>query len=114
MKRAVAAAIRLRSAIAQPVVANTSPEVVFLFRYLLVILVMVGALGGCVWSRMAVRHTALQLDATRSALARAESRHERLLVERALLREPGRLQDTADALGMVPASAILTLKEPTP
>jgi cell division protein FtsL len=104
----VAAFHRLRAAVAQnPPVVTASPDVVVLARYLLVIGVIVAALSACVWARMAVRQMALELDATRNALARAETRHDRLLVERALLRDPGRLRATADDLALVAPVAVV-------
>jgi hypothetical protein len=100
---------RLRSAVLAPV-RVASPEVHAVLRYLVVMLVCTGALGALVWTRMAMRRTALELDAARSALARAETQRERLLVERTLLREPGRLQAEADALGLVPPEKIVTVE----
>ncbi|MFN7142992.1 MAG: hypothetical protein ACK4YP_04400 [Myxococcota bacterium] len=82
-----------------------------LFRWLTAMLFIAAALAACVWTRMAVRQTAVELDTARSALARAEIQHERLLVERSLLRDPGRLTETAGALGLVPPVAIVSLPE---
>jgi hypothetical protein len=92
-----------------PVLEADPADLRLLVRWLCAMLLIAGALAGCVWTRMAVRATALELDATRSALARAESQHERLEVERALLRDPGRLQASADALALVPPTAIITV-----
>jgi hypothetical protein len=101
---------RLRAAVADnPPVVTASPEVVLLARYLLVIGMIVAALSVCVWARMAVRQTALELDAARSALARAETRHDRLLVERALLRDPGRLREGAVGLALAAPVAVVDL-----
>lgn len=106
---------RLRDAVVAPGAQVASPDVLILFRYLVVIFVVVAALGATVWVRMAVRHTALQLDQTRSELARATIERDRMLVERALLREPGRLQGVADGLGLVAPVATLDVRgEPTP
>ncbi|MFZ5477943.1 MAG: hypothetical protein ACOZNI_14305 [Myxococcota bacterium] len=105
---AASATRRLRAAVAHnPPVAVASPEVAALFRYLVVIGMIVAALSVCVWARMAVRQTALELDAARSSLARAETRHDRLLVERALLRDPGRLEATARALALATPVAVV-------
>lgn len=82
-----------------------------LFRWLTAMLFIAAALAACVWTRMAVRQTAVELDAARSALARAEIQHERLLVERSLLRDPGRLAETAAALTLVPPVAIVPVPE---
>lgn len=76
-------------------------ELRLMFRWLVAMLLLAAALAACVWTRMAVRATALELDAARSSLVRAEILHERLLVERALLRDPGRLAETAAALSLV-------------
>lgn len=86
-----------------------SPDVLVAFRYLFVILVIVGALGVCVWTRMAVRGTAVELGSARSQLAREQARHERLLVERAVLRVPGRLQDMANGMALVTPAEVVTL-----
>jgi hypothetical protein len=93
------------------VVEATSTDFRLLFRWLGAMLLIAGALAACMWTRMAVRATALELDATRSALSRAEIQHERLLVERALLRDPGRLADTATALALVPPVASVNVNE---
>ncbi len=82
-------------------------ELRLLFRYLTAMLVIAAALAVCVWTRMAVRSTALELDSARSALVRAEIRHERLQVERALLRSPSRLGDVAIARALVAPTAIV-------
>ena len=81
-----------------PVAADPA-EVRLLFRWITAMLFVAAALAACVWTRMAVRQTALDLDAARSSLARAEIQQERLLVERSRLRDPGRLAENAAALG---------------
>jgi cell division protein FtsL len=89
--------------------AATSADVLVLFRYLVVILVVVGAMGVCVWARMAVRGTAVQLGAARSALQREETRQERLMVERSLLRDPGRLQSAANGMRLDAPAKVVTI-----
>ncbi len=86
-------------------------ELRLLFRWLTAMLFIAAALAACVWTRMAVRQTALDLDAARSALVRAEIQHERLLVERSLLRDPGRLAESAGALGLAPPVATVSVTE---
>ncbi len=86
-------------------------ELLLLLRWVGAMLLIAVTLAACVWTRMAVRATALELDAARSALARAEIQHERLLVERALLRDPGRLAETAVALSLVPPVATIVVDE---
>lgn len=88
-----------------------STELRLLYRWLVAMLLIAGALAACVWTRMAVRATALDLDAARSSLVRAEILHERLLVERALLRDPGRLAETAAALSLVAPVATVNVNE---
>lgn len=86
-------------------------ELRLLFNWVVAMLLIAVTLAFCVWTRMAVRATALELDAARSALARAEIQQERLLVERALLRDPGRLAETAAALALVPPVATVSVNE---
>jgi cell division protein FtsL len=97
--------------VAVPTLTADPEEVRLLLRWLTVMLFVAAALGACVWTRMAVRQTALELDAARSALVRAEIERERLLVERSLLRDPGRLAGSAEALGLVAPAATLTVTE---
>lgn len=87
---------------APPAAAEANPaDVRLLGRWVGAMLIISIALGACLWTRMTVRQTALELDATRAAVAHAEIVHERLLVERALLRDPGRLADSAASLALV-------------
>ncbi|MDP2312802.1 MAG: hypothetical protein Q8P41_07845 [Pseudomonadota bacterium] len=94
-----------------PAVEADPAELRLLARWLGAMLLIAGALAACVWTRMAVRATALELDSARSALASAEIQHERLLVERALLRDPGRLAEAAAALSLVPPAATVNVNE---
>lgn len=86
---------------AAPVTDARPADLWLLGRWLLAMSIVTVALGACLWTRMTVRQTALELDSARSAVARAEIDRERLLVERALLRDPGRLADSAAALSLV-------------
>ena len=94
-----------------PATGADPAEVRLLFRWLTAMLFIAAALAACVWTRMAVRQTALDLDAARSSLARAEIQRERLLVERSLLRDPGRLADSATALGLVAPVVTVDMNE---
>lgn len=105
---AFASARRLRAAVVAPAETADS-DLMALFRAIVVILIVAGTVAFCVAVRMAVRHTALELDAARSELARAEILKDRLVVERALLREPGRLQAAADGLALVAPVETVTL-----
>jgi hypothetical protein len=91
---------------------DTNPaDLRLLFRWIAAMLIVATALAACVWTRMAVRSTALELDAARGSLARAEIQQERLRVERSLLRAPDRLETSASALGLVPPAAIVTVSQ---
>lgn len=69
-------------------------------RFLIVLLGIgtVGAMKLAIASQ--AQQTAVQLDRARSEVRRSEIRRERLFVERAMLRQPGRLQTAADQLGL--------------
>ncbi len=81
----------------------------------LVVLFAIGALGAV---KLAVaseaQQTSLRLDHARSEVRRAEIQRERLLVERAMLRQPGRLQAAADQLGLVAPVAVVSMPAETP
>lgn len=94
-----------------PTLEADAQELALLFRWIAAMLFIAVTLGACVWTRMAVRQTALELDAARSALVRAEIQRERLLVERSLLRDPGRLAESAAAIGLVAPAAIVAVPE---
>lgn len=100
---------RLRDAVVAPGAQVASPEVLAVFRYMVILFFVATALGATVWVRMSVRHTALQLDQVRSSLVRATIDRDRLVVERALLREPGRLQGLADGLQLAAPVATVSL-----
>lgn len=69
-------------------------------RILVVILAVATALGVQMWSATQVREAAAQLSATRALVQQAERRHDRLLLERAMLRQPDALRAHADASGL--------------
>ncbi len=105
-----------RPAVAPPAdvdVAQAREEAAELVRWLLVVGACVLAIGTAVWSSMAARHIALQLDQTRTALESARIERDRLMVERAILREPGRLQRYADGMGLVAPVSVVDLRTPT-
>ncbi len=106
-----ASAVETRAPVVVPATGADPAEVRLLFRWLTAMLFIAAALAVCVWTRMAVRQTALDLDAARSSLARAEIQRERLLVERSLLRDPGRLADSATALGLVAPVVTVDMNE---
>lgn len=103
--------VESRNVAVSPALEADPAELRLLYRWLVAMLIVAGALAACVWTRMAVRATALELDAARSSLARAEILQERLLVERALLRDPGRLVQTATALSLVVPVATVNMYE---
>lgn len=94
-----------------PTLEADPAEVRLLLKWITAMLFIAAALAACVWTRMAVRQTALELDAARSALVRAEVQRERLLVERSLLRDPGRLAENAAAIGLVAPVATVAVTE---
>ena len=79
----------------------------------LVVLFAIGAVGAV---KLAItsqsQQTAVQLDHARSEVHRAEIRRERLLVERAMLRQPQRLQAAAVQLNLVPPVKIVEVEAP--
>jgi cell division protein FtsL len=79
---------RLREAVAPDLdVVDAGPVV----RVLFATGVAIGAIGVAVWASMSVRRLAVDLDKARAELEVAQIDQQRLLVERALLRDPGRL-----------------------
>lgn len=77
-----------------------APEVRLLARLLGVMIFVAVALSVYVWSRMQERETALALDQARGQLVEAQTHHGRLLVERTMLRSPGRLGSLAASLDL--------------
>ncbi len=77
-----------------------APEVRLLSRLLGVMIFVAAALSVYLWSRMQVRETALALDEARGQLVEAQTHHDRLLVERTMLRSPGRLGAVAASLDL--------------
>lgn len=85
----------------------TAPEVRTLLRFLGVMVFITAAVSVHLWTRMQVRATALKLDHERSELVRQTTRHDRLLVERTMLRSPGRLGALAVSLDLTAPEAVV-------
>jgi Tfp pilus assembly protein FimT len=100
---------RLRAIAAAPVAEVSLPDLLVLLRVGAVLVVVAVALGLQTWARMEVRARAVELADTRSELAAAEILHQRLVLERSLQRQPGRLQQEADGLGLVAPVAVVAL-----
>ncbi len=77
------------------------PEVRFLMRFMGVLVFVTFAAAVHLWARMGVRTTAIQLDQVHSELGREMTMRDRLLVERTMLRSPGRLGGVATSHGLV-------------
>lgn len=92
--------------------AGASPEARLVTLSVATVLLLGAALSTYLWSRAAVRETAVELDRVRSDVARATAHVERLEVERATLRQPIKLGERAAALGLVPPRAMVELPEP--
>lgn len=90
-----------------PGLSATAPEVRTLLRFLGVMLFVTAAVAVHLWTRMQVRETALKLDHERGELTRAQTLHDRLLVERTMLRSPGRLGAVAVALDLTAPEAVV-------
>ncbi len=84
-----------------------APEVRTLLRFLGVMTFITAAVSVHLWTRMQVRATALKLDHERSELVRAQTYHDRLLVERTMLRSPGRLGALAVSLDLTAPEAVV-------
>ena len=85
------------------------PDVMVVLRFLIVLAALTGSMGAYLWSRMEVTRMSVALDESRSALSRADGVHERLELERSTLRQPGRLQEEANARGLVSPVAVVRL-----
>ena len=78
-----------------------------------VMLFVVSAVSVHLYTRMLVQETALRLDRARSELVRAQTHHDRLLVERTMLRAPARLGAIAVSQDLTsPASVVDLSVEP--
>jgi hypothetical protein len=89
--------------------ATASPEARLVALGVATALLLGAALSTYLWSRTAVRETAVELDRARSDLARATAQVERLEVERSVLRQPIKLGEGAASLGLVPPVAVVDL-----
>jgi hypothetical protein len=87
----------------------TLADLMTALRFMGVLAVIGAALAAYLWSRMEVTRLSVALDESRSELARAEVLHERLLLERRLLRQPGHLADEAAARGMTAPKAVVDM-----
>ena len=84
-----------------------APEVRTLFRLMGLMVFMASAISVYLWTRTQVRERAVLLDRTRSELVRARTHHDRLLVERTMLRAPGRLGALAVGLDLEAPAAVV-------
>lgn len=108
-----------RAAVSAPVRASTAraataQDVGLAIRFLVVLFGIgsVGAVKLAITSQM--QQTAVALDHARSEVQRAEIRRERLLMERAMLRQPGRLQAAAAQLGLEAPVAVVDVPPVSP
>lgn len=89
-----------------PGVDAAAPEVRLLLRLLGVMIFITAAVSVHLWTRMQVRETALALDHARGQLVEAQTHHDRLRVERTMLRSPGRLGAIAVSLDLAAPVAV--------
>lgn len=100
----------VRRVISQQTAETVSlPDFMVVFRFLAVLAALTGSMGAYLWSRMEVTRMSVALDESRSDLARAEILHERLELERATLRQPGRLQEEANVRGLTSPKTVVQL-----
>jgi hypothetical protein len=83
-----------------------APEVRVMLRFVGVMLFIVSAVSVHLYTRLQVQETALRLDSARSDLVRAQTHHDRLLVERTMLRAPARLGAIAVAQDLTAPVAV--------
>lgn len=91
---------------------TAAPEVRTLLRVLGVLVFVTIAASIHLYTRTQVRETALLLDHARSELVRAQTQRDRLLVERTMLRAPGRLGALAVGLDLVAPEAVVAVAQP--
>lgn len=91
---------RLRTLVAAPVAHVDRDDLRQLAGVGAVILVIAAAVGVQMWARTAVTEAASALGQARVELREAERLRSRLEMERAMLRQPGRLEAQADAAGL--------------
>lgn len=94
------------ASLAFPGINTAAPEVRLLVRLLGVMIFITAAVSVHLWTRMQVRETALALDHARGQLIEAQTHHDRLLVERTMLRSPGRLGAIAVSLDLAAPTAV--------
>ncbi len=97
----------LRSRPMQSRFGAMAPEVRTLLRFMGVMVFVASAISIHLWTRTQVREKAVILDRTRSELVRARTHHDRLLVERTMLRAPGRLGALAVGLDLEAPAAVV-------
>lgn len=100
---------RTRAHLAAPVAEVAAPELQMLLRLLLFGVLLAGAMSVYLWASTGVRETAIRIDRKHRELERARIDQERLVLERAMLRGPGRLGQDAAALGLVAPEATIDL-----
>lgn len=100
---------RLRALAAAPVASVALPDLLVLLRVGAVLLVAAVALGLQTWAKMEVTARAVELADARASLAAAEVLHDRLVLERSLLRQPVRIQTEADRLGLTAPVAVVSV-----
>ena len=106
------AELRSRALPFAPRLASAAPEVRLLGRLLGVMLFVTSALSVHLWTRMQVNDTAIRLDRARGALVRAQTDRDRLLVERTMLRSPGRLGAIAVGLDLAAPESVVDVGIP--
>jgi hypothetical protein len=94
--------------------AAVAPEVRLLLRFVGVLLFVVSAVSVHLFTRLQVQETALRLDGARSDLVRAQTHHDRLFVERTMLRSPGRLGAIAVAEDLTAPERVVDLVAEAP
>lgn len=100
---------RLRALVAAPVAHIDRDDLRQLAGVGAVILVIGAAVGVQMWARTAVTEAAAALGQARVEVREAERLRARLELERAMLRQPGRLQARADAAGLGWPVAVIDL-----
>lgn len=92
---------RIRAIALAPVAHVDRGDLAALVRVVGVLAILGAAFAVQTWSRTEVRQQAVALASARSSLAKAETLHERLVLERSVRRQPAHLQDEAVRLGLV-------------
>lgn len=100
---------RLRGVVHAPAAEAALPELMMLVRFLGIGVLLAASLSVYLWASTGVRETSLRIDRARHRLEAARVTHERLTLERAMLRDPGRLVADASTLGLVAPVATIDL-----